>query len=76
MDEIVNQDAERLGRIVREVWVGWAQEQPDVAEHPSWLVPYEDLPVRDRNVDKRIGLALYMLGWCEARERYTGVIST
>lgn len=48
-----------LGRLVREVWVEWAREQPDVAEHPSWLVPWEQLPERDREVDRRIEAAIW-----------------
>lgn len=47
-----------LGRIVRAVWTGWAPGQPDVAEHPSWLVPWERLPERDREVDRLIGKAV------------------
>jgi hypothetical protein len=50
-------DREPLGRIVRETWVAWAKEQPDVRDHPSWLVPWDDLPARDREVDMRIGSA-------------------
>jgi hypothetical protein len=58
---------DRLGRRVREEWVAWALEQPDVAEHPSWTVPWDDLTERDKDVDRRIGLALYALGRAEER---------
>jgi len=44
---------EWLGRIVREVWVRWAKEQPN--PKPSWLVPWEGLDEPDREVDRRIG---------------------
>lgn len=44
---------ERLGRLVREVWIEWAKEQP--APKPSWLVPWEGLSEPDREVDRRIG---------------------
>lgn len=46
-------ERERLGRLVREVWIEWAREQPD--PKPSWLVEWDDLPVPDREVDRRIG---------------------
>lgn len=49
---------EALGRVVRRVWVAWAREQPDVGEHPSWLVPWEALPERDREVDRQIAATL------------------
>lgn len=44
---------ERLGRLVRDVWIAWAQEQP--SPKPSWLVSWEDLTEPDREVDRRIG---------------------
>lgn len=40
------------GRLVREVWIEWAREQPD--PKPSWLVPWEALSESDREVDRRI----------------------
>jgi hypothetical protein len=49
---------ESLGRLVREVWVKWAREQPDVGEHPNWVLPWEALGERDREVDRRIGQAV------------------
>lgn len=51
-------DGDALGRLVRETWVAWARKQPDVADHPSWLVGWDDLPERDREVDRRIGQAV------------------
>lgn len=54
-------DAERrdnLGRIVRAAWIEWALEQPDRLEHHNWLVVWDDLPERDREVDRRIGEAV------------------
>lgn len=44
----------QAGQLVRETWIAWAREQPDVAQHPSWLVPWNELPERDREVDRRI----------------------
>lgn len=46
-----NRDA--LGRRVREVWVEWAKRQPD--PKPSWLVPWDELAERDKEVDRQIG---------------------
>jgi hypothetical protein len=48
--------AERLGRVVREAWVEWAEEQPD--PKPSWLIPWEQLSESQREVDMRIGLTV------------------
>lgn len=49
-----------LGQLVRHVWVEWAKGQPN--PRPSWLVPWEDLPEPDREVDRCIGAALFGLG--------------
>jgi hypothetical protein len=46
-------EREALGRLVREVWIEWAREQPN--PKPSWLVPWDELSERDREVDRRIG---------------------
>jgi hypothetical protein len=54
----VTADRDRLGRVVRDTWVKWAAQQPDVAEHPAWLVGWDDLPGRDREVDRLIGEAV------------------
>ena len=40
-------DSEIYGRIVRAIWVDWALEQPDVADHPSWTLPWDKLADRD-----------------------------
>lgn len=48
---------EDLGRLVRHVWVEWAREQAN--PKPSWLLPWEDLDDGQREVDMRIGEALY-----------------
>ena len=53
-------DREALGRLVREVWIAWAREQP--APKASWLVPWEDLSEPDREVDRRIGETLARAG--------------
>lgn len=51
---------EELGKIVREEWIAWAKEQPN--PKPSWLVPWEGLSESDKEVDRRIGSALYRIG--------------
>lgn len=51
---------EALGAIVRGVWIKWAKEQP--SPKPSWLVPWEGLSEPDKEVDRRIGVALATVG--------------
>lgn len=50
---------EMLGVEVRRVWLAWAREQPN--PKPSWLVPWEELSEPDREVDRRIGMAIATL---------------
>lgn len=47
------QRREWLGRIVREVWIEWAREQP--GPKPSWLQPWDDLAEPEQEADRRIG---------------------
>lgn len=49
-------DREALGRLVRETWIAWVQEQPEPKS--SWLLPWEELAEPDREVDRRIGEAV------------------
>ena len=61
---------ETLGKLVRQVWIEWAKEQPN--PKASWLVPWERLSESDREVDRRIGenVAAYVLadtGLADAR---------
>lgn len=51
---------ELVGRMVRQVWVQWASEQPD--PKPSWLLPWEALDDGQREVDMRIGEKLFEAG--------------
>lgn len=53
-------DREALGRVVREVWIAWAQEQ--LTPKASWLVPWEGLSEPDKEVDRRIGETLARIG--------------
>ena len=57
---------ESLGVIVREVWVSWAQEQPD--PKPAWLTEWDDLDDGQREVDMRIGVILAGIGAAAERE--------
>lgn len=52
---------ELVGRLVRQVWVRWAREQPD--PKPSWLRPWEELDDDQREADMRIGAALFDAGY-------------
>ena len=54
---------DRLGRIVRAIWIDWAAKQPDVKDHPSWLLPWGALSERDREIDRHIGEKLYLIGF-------------
>ena len=56
---------ELLGRLVRQVWVQWAQEQPE--PKPSWLVGWDQLDDGQREVDMRIGKALFDAGYRAGR---------
>ncbi len=49
-------ERDRVGRIVREVWVQGARDRGDT--RPSHLTPYAELDVVNRFVDQRIGVAI------------------
>jgi hypothetical protein len=51
---------EDKGKLVRQVWVKWAEEQPVMKE--SWSATWEQMPERDREADRRIGERLYAAG--------------
>lgn len=55
MDSVFKRDG--LGRLVRELWIGWAKTQS--APKPSWLVPYDELSEIDKEADRVIGEGLY-----------------
>lgn len=57
---------EARGRRVREVWITWARAQPE--PKVSWLVPWEELDEPQREVDCRIGSALWGDGFAEGME--------
>ena len=63
---VAGYDRESLGRFVRGVWDEWAREQP--TPKASWLVPWDDLTEPDKEVDRRIGEALYRMGLARASE--------
>lgn len=51
-----NVSRETLGRVVRDAWIAWAEEQPNAK--PSWLVPWDLLAEPDKEADRRIGQAV------------------
>lgn len=58
-------DRDALGRSVRYEWIRWARQQPD--PKPGWLLPWDELPEPDREVDRRIGERLYRQGLAAGR---------
>jgi hypothetical protein len=50
------QERDRLGRIVRDLWISWAESQPN--PKPSWLVPYDQLSDTYKEADIVIGVGL------------------
>jgi hypothetical protein len=46
-------ERDRLGRLVRELWVSWAERHPNPKQ--SWLVPYDELTESDKEADRVIG---------------------
>jgi hypothetical protein len=56
----IEEPRELVGRMVRQIWVRWAREQDD--PKPSWLLPWAELDDGQREVDMRIGEALFMAG--------------
>lgn len=56
-------DRERLGQVVRSAWVKWATSEPDPPA--DWLVPWELLDERYREVDRQIGEAAAAEGQAE-----------
>jgi hypothetical protein len=61
----MNVNVDRLGLIVRRVWVDWARKQPNAKL--SWLAGWEDLDEPQREVDRLIGEALYVYGYKDGR---------
>lgn len=51
---------EVLGKLVRRVWVQWAQELTD--PKPSWLIPWHELDEDQQDIDMQIGSELFELG--------------
>ena len=49
-------ERDRLGRMVRDLWISWAEKQPKTK--PSWLVPYDSLSESDKEADRVIGYGM------------------
>jgi hypothetical protein len=60
-----------LGRRVRQVWIAWAECQPN--PKPSWLVPFDDLSEADKEADRCIGSALWGDGFAAGLDAGTRV---
>lgn len=56
MDEKLKERRDYLGRIVRQLWIQWAEMQSN--PKPSWLVPYDQLSEADKEADRMIGCGL------------------
>ncbi len=59
-------ERDRLGRLVRGLWIEWAARQPN--PKPSWLVEYDGLSEADKEADRVIGYGLL----CEFNAEMTG----
>jgi hypothetical protein len=70
-DALTDDEREAGGRLVREVWIEWAREQPN--PKPSWLVPWEGLAEPDRDVDRRIAERLTLAARAAQPETPTAV---
>ena len=53
----IDRERERLGRLVRELWISWAEKQPNAK--PSWLVEYDGLSETDKEADRVIGYGMF-----------------
>lgn len=51
---------DKLGELVRIVWIEWALKQPN--PKPSWLVPWANLNETQKDVDRQIGEELFREG--------------
>jgi len=53
-------DREQLGRVVREAWVAFKREEVAAGQSVDarHLVPWEELPEREKEIDRRIGEAV------------------
>jgi len=76
LNETLENLRENLGKKVREEWILWAKEQPN--PKPSWLVEWDALSEPDKEVDRRIGVAIYAMaaGACPASPTNTLLIIT
>lgn len=59
--DMKQEDRDKLGQLVREIWISWAVDQPN--PKPSWLVPWEELSEADKEVDRMIGEKLFLVGF-------------
>lgn len=58
-----------MGRRVREVWVRWAEKQPN--PKPSWLLNYDAITPAEQDADDCIGMAI----WAECFDKFQSEIA-
>lgn len=57
-EDRIARERDRLGRLVRELWINWAANQPSPKQ--SWLVEYDELSEADKEADRVIGYGLFL----------------
>lgn len=63
----------KLGRMVRQVWLDFCK-QSRLPESHSHSAPWEELTLWEKNVDERIGTALFSAGCAAARAEAVAVL--
>lgn len=61
---------EKLGKIVREIWIDFVKEQSELTgtpAKPSHLTEWADLDETNKEVDRRIGWRMYEMGYENAQ---------
>lgn len=67
---------EALGELVRNIWIDFAEAQAvktGIPAKPHHLIPWKDLDEDNREVDMRIGEALYFYGCNDMSERISSL---
>jgi hypothetical protein len=67
---IDSQKREELGKIVREEWVKWCLETRHHNGDESKIAPWDEMPEKIREVDRRIGEAVARYAIDEEMEKF------